>query len=128
MTRISTIALPNTRIILGWCALVVGVLVNLWVLWVVIPEVGKEMFRFGRVPDVSSGAGLLGWLKHVLTFGWLPAEAVHIHLVRKITLAAGNAVVLAVVASALGRRPAFAVGVLVVVTLALLFSPAVGNL
>jgi hypothetical protein len=114
-----------------WSALAFGVVVNLWALWVMLPEIGKELFRFGQLPDVSSSSGFLESLKTVVTLGWLPKDALHIHLFRKLFFAACNTAFLLVVFNfyTRGRRClAMSVGALVLVTLALVFSPAVGNL
>lgn len=128
---LDNIVMPNIWSVLRWSALALGVLVNLWALWVMLSEIGKELFRVGQLPDVSTDMGLLGWFRHAVTFGWLPKDALHIRLSRKIIFAAGNAAFLVVILNFYARgnrRLAIATGVLVVVTLALLFSPAVGSL
>ncbi len=130
-TKSNNVALPNLWSAVLWSALAFGAVVNLWALWVMLPEIGKELFRFGQLPDVSSSTGFLEWLKNVVTLGWLPKDALHIHLSRKLIFAACNLAFLVVVFNFYRRgkrRLAMTVGALVFVTLALVFSPAVGNL
>ncbi len=130
-TKSNNVALHKLWNALLWLALAFGVIVNLWALWVMLGEIGKELFRFGQLPDISSSSAFLEWLMNVVTLGRLPKDALHIHLSRKLIFAACNVAFL-VVAFTFYRRGrrylAMIVGALVLVTLALVFSPAVGNL
>jgi hypothetical protein len=117
--------------LLLWGAFVVGIAVNGWALWVMTSEIGKELFRFAELPDLSTSTGFLAWCKNVFFFGWLPKDALHIHLSKKLVFAACNAAFLAVLFGLYTRRRrrlALAAAGLVVVNLVLIFSPAVGNL
>ena len=117
--------------ILGWTAFVVGVLVNLWAFWVMASAIGKELFRFGQLPSILTVTDFLNWCKGVFYLGWLPAHALFIYLFKKLVFAGCNAVffvVLFVFYTKGSRRLALATAGLVLVNLALIFSPAVGNL
>lgn len=123
--------LRNGWNVLLWAALTFGAVVNFFAFWVIVPEIGKELFRFDQVPDVSSSAGFFEWVKSFLTLSWLPKDALHVRFSRKLIFAACNVVFLVVVFSFYKRGErglAIILGALALMALALVFSPAIGNL
>ena len=131
MERSETVAAAQMWNIFRWAALSVGILVNAWAFWVMSSEIGKELFRFGELPDFSTSTGFLDWCKSFVLLGWLPKDALHVHLYKKLVFGGCNVIFLAVLCDFYLRRNrllAFAIATLVILNLVLIFSPAVGNL
>jgi len=131
MERSDAVLLVKMWSILRWAVFVVGLLVNLWAFWVMASEIGKELFRFGQLPNVSTVTGFLDWCKSVFFLGWLPKDALFIYLFKKLIFAGCNAVFFVVLFAFYtkgNRSLALATAGLVLVNLVLIFSPAVGNL
>ena len=106
-------------------------MLNALALWIMGSEIGKDIFRFGETPDVTSTKGIVAHLKSMVVFEWLPDEGVHITLQSKLMFSGFNAGFFGLLAYVYfkGKRvAAVAVGSLPLLNTLLIFSPAVGTL